>query len=101
DIADLLTYEDTDIANAPEYFYAVTAIIDGVESAASEIVGVGTKAKTIFQLDFDEASGQVAVNRSENAGNGELIGGAGWGSGVSGSAVVLNGVDGYIRLPQD
>ncbi|MCV9878377.1 LamG-like jellyroll fold domain-containing protein [Brenneria izbisi] len=101
DIADLLTYEDTDIANASEYFYAVAAIIDGVESAASKIVSVGTKAKMIFQLDFDEASGQVAVNRIENAGNGELIGGAGWGSGVSGSAVVLNGVDGYIRLPQD
>ncbi|MFC3396693.1 LamG-like jellyroll fold domain-containing protein [Brenneria rubrifaciens] len=100
DIADLLTYEDTAIAGASEYFYAVTAIVDGVESAASEVVGVGIKAKTIFQLDFDDAAGRVAVSGMANQGNGELNGGAGWGSGVSGSAVVLDGVDGYINLPK-
>ncbi|MBJ7222836.1 MULTISPECIES: LamG-like jellyroll fold domain-containing protein [unclassified Brenneria] len=100
DISDPLTYEDTDIAGASEYFYKVTAVVDGVENAPSQAVGVGIKAKTIFQLDFDEASGRVASNRIANQGNGELVGGASWGSGMSGSAVVLDGAGGYINLPE-
>jgi hypothetical protein len=48
---------------------------------------------------FDEGAGMVAHNASGNGNDATLYGGATWGPGRKGDAVVLDGKTGYVALP--
>jgi hypothetical protein len=52
----------------------------------------------IVHLKLDEGRGMVANDASGTRHQGRLINGASWGAGRSGQAVVLDGVDGLVRV---
>jgi hypothetical protein len=47
----------------------------------------------VLSLPFDEGTGTVAKDASGSGNDAQLLNGAGWGTGRSGSALVLDGVD--------
>ena len=50
-------------------------------------------------LKFDEGSGTTIEDDSASGNPGTLTNGAGWATGVSGQAAVLDGVDDYVPIP--
>ena len=99
-ISELLTYADYDAA-AGENFYKVTGVIDGVETAASNIVRVSTTPELVAHLMFNEGSGTTATDSTGN-GFDATLNGAGWAAaGQSGSALQLSGGGQYASLPSN
>jgi len=97
-IVDPLTYTDT-TATAGTYYYVVTALVAGVETAVSNEARAITAAQLHTHLLFDEVSGTSAVDASGNAHTGTLVN-ATWAAGhLTGSAVSLNGSNAYVSLP--
>jgi hypothetical protein len=99
-ITDLLTFADYDAAPG-ENFYKVTALIDGVETAASDIVPINTTPQLIVHLPFDESTGTTAGDSSGNSNPGTLVNGATWTTGKAGNAVSLSGAGQYVSLVED
>jgi hypothetical protein len=99
DVKDVLTYTDKDLKSG-KYFYVVTAVRDGKETAPSDEVSVSTTPVLQTQLKFDETGGTKAAD-AQNAYSGTLNGGATWEARKTGNAVALNGKDGYVSLPTD
>lgn len=52
----------------------------------------------LVRLTFDEGMGKTARDLSGKGNDGTLNGGATWGQGKHGSALSLNGADGYVRI---
>jgi hypothetical protein len=99
-ITDPLTYTDT-TATAGTYYYVVTAIVTGVETAVSNEARVVTAVQLHTHLTFDAGSGTSAADASGNAHTGTLVNAA-WAAGhLAGSAVSLNGSNAYVSLPND
>ncbi|WP_050569841.1 LamG-like jellyroll fold domain-containing protein [Dickeya sp. NCPPB 3274] len=101
DIIDLLTYSDSDITRAASYYYRVKAFIAGGETAASDTVRVPIQVEEVLHLALNEGSGITAADSTGKWGVSSLSGGASWGTGPdgTGTALVLDGVDGYLKLP--
>jgi fibronectin type 3 domain-containing protein len=97
-IDDLQTYTDHGMPSG-EYFYKVTGVIDGVETAASDTVSIDTSPGLIVHLTFDESSGTTAADSTGNNVTGELHNGATWVAGKTGNAVDLSGSGQYVSLP--
>lgn len=99
-ITDPLTY--TDLAPAAgTYFYVVTAMVAGVETAVSNEVKAVTAVQLHTHLLFDEGIGTTASDASGNGRIGTLINAA-WTAGhLTGSAASLNGNNAYVSLTND
>jgi hypothetical protein len=98
-ITDPLTYTDT-TATAGTYYYVVTALVAGVETAVSNEARAVTAVQLHTYLNFNAGSGTSAADASGNAHTGTLIN-ATWATGKLGSAVSLNGSNAYVSLPND
>jgi hypothetical protein len=99
-VTDPLTYTDT-TATSGTYYYVVTAIVAGVESAVSNEARAITAVQLHTHLLFDEGSGSSAADASGNAHTGTLVNAA-WAAGhLTGNAVSLNGSTAYVSLPSD
>ena len=49
---------------------------------------------------FDEKSGKVAKDSSDNGNDGDLVGGAKWAKGKFGNGIELNGKDAWVTVPE-
>ncbi|WP_110189082.1 RICIN domain-containing protein [Pokkaliibacter plantistimulans] len=98
--SDSLTYQDTAAQPGQTYFYLVTAISDQGESAATDTVSAATGTHLKFYLSFDQADGTAVANEAGSS-SATLMNGATLGAGVRGKALVLDGVDDYVQLPDD
>jgi hypothetical protein len=99
-ITDPLTYTDT-AATAGTYFYVVTALVGGIETAVSNEARAITAVQLHTHLNFDAGSGTSAADASGNGRAGTLVNAA-WAAGhLTGSAVSLNGSTGYVSLPNN
>lgn len=99
-ITDPLTWTDTTAA-AGTYYYVVTAVAGGVETAVSNEAKAITAVQLHTHLLFDEGSGTSAADASGNAHTATLLN-AVWATGhLSGSALSLNGSNAYVSLPND
>ncbi len=98
-IDDLLTYTDYDLAPGT-YYYKVTGVAGGTETAETNIVSATATALLDTQLSFDENTGTTAGDSTGNGNAGTLENGAAWTTGKSGSAVLLDGIDDYVSLPE-
>jgi hypothetical protein len=99
DVKDVLTYTDKDLKPG-KYFYVVTGMRDGRETAPSGEVSVSTTPALQTQLKFDETTGTKASDVVNKASMNTLNGGAKWDVGKTGNAVSLNGTDAYVSLPE-
>lgn len=99
-ITDLQTYTDFGIP-AGEYFYKVTGVIDGSETADSEVVQIDTSPALIAHLQFDETMGTTAADATGSGVEGTLQNGATWTAGNTGNAVDLSASSQYVSLPED
>ncbi len=97
-ISDLLTYTDRGLP-AGTYFYKITGMSGATETAASNIASATSTTIVQTQLPFNENSGTTATDSSGNLHNAVLNNGATWGTGKTGSAVQLDGVNDYVSLP--
>ncbi|AMO93201.1 concanavalin A-like lectin/glucanases superfamily protein [Collimonas fungivorans] len=97
-ITDLLTYTDTGLAPGA-YYYVVAAVTPSGVTAGSNEAKAITAVQLQTYLAFDDDSGTIAADSSGNGNNGTLINGVTWASGKKGSAVSLNGNNGYVSLP--
>lgn len=89
----------TDTPTDGTWYYRVTAVFAGGESAPSEVVRVVLPTELRLHLPLDASS---AADSSGNALAGSLVGGASWGAGRSGgSALALDGSSGHLALPND
>lgn len=99
-ITDPLTYTDT-TATVGTYYYVVTALVAGVETAVSNEAKAVTAVQLHTHLNFDAGSGTSAADATGNAHTGTLVNAA-WATGhLTGSAVSLNGSTAYVSLPND
>ncbi len=99
-ITDPLTYTDT-TAIAGTYFYVVTALVAGIETAQSNEARAITAVQLHTHLNFDAGSGTAAADASGNGRAGTLVNAA-WGAGhLTGSAASLNGTTSYVSLPNN
>jgi hypothetical protein len=98
-VTDPLTYADSGLTPGT-YFYKIIGIISStVFTAASNIVQATTAVELHCYLALDEGNGSTAIDLSGQGNNGTLVGGASRAVGKKGSAVLLDGVNGYISLP--
>jgi len=97
-ITDLLTYSDSPPASGA-WYYIVTANTPEGESAPSNETSVQTGTLLNTLLPFDDGTGTSAADASGNGHTGTLIGGTSWVAGKQGDAVALDGVSGYVALP--
>jgi hypothetical protein len=97
-VKDTLTYTDKDLKPG-KYFYVVTGLRSGQETAPSNEVPLSTLPVLQTQLKFDETGGKTAVDAVSKAPLATLEGGAAWDAGKTGNALSLNGKDGYASLP--
>lgn len=92
-----LTYADTPAA-VGTYYYVVSATTPSGETVASnQVVGI-TGTQLLLQLPMNEGSGTTTADATGHGYTGTLVN-ATWGAGRTGSAVSLNGINGYISLP--
>lgn len=90
------SYTDSGLTAGASYYYVVSAVNPGHESANSTETGA---TLPIVQLQFDEASGTTAADATGSGWNGTLVGGSSWAAGKSGNAVDLDGTNNYVTLP--
>lgn len=96
-ITDPLTYTDT-TATAGTYYYVVTALVAGIETAVSNEAKAIIAVQLHTYLNFDAGSGTSAADTSGNAHTGTLVN-ATWAAGhLTGSAVSLNGSIAHRRV---
>ena len=62
-------------------------------------LGYSQDEHTVAFWKLDEGSGETAADSSGNGNDGTLHEGVEWTSGVSGKALLFNGVDGYVEVP--
>lgn len=99
-ITDPLTYTDT-TTTAGTWYYVVTAMVGGIETAVSNEAKAITAVQLHSYLNFDAGSGTSAADASGNGRAGTLVN-ATWGAGhLTGSAVSLNGTNAYVSLPNN
>jgi Concanavalin A-like lectin/glucanases superfamily/Alginate lyase len=90
----------TDVPPGGVWFYVVTSLGNGAESAASAVVRAATRPELIVNLPLNEGSGSTAADTAGRARNGQLASGAAWGAGRnSGSALLLDGKAAHVALP--
>jgi len=97
-IKDLLAYVDRP-ASPGTWYYIATANSRHGESASSNEAAVLTGIHLHTHLKFENTSGKSSSDESGNSHSGRLKGGATWIAGKRGSALSLNGSDGYVALP--
>lgn len=82
------------------YYYSVSAVISGSESARSNQASARPLATSLRAcLHFDESSGATAADATGNGWTGALVNGPLWTAGKSGNAVDLHGTNDYVSLP--
>ncbi len=99
-ITDPRAFTDAAPASAVAY-YVVTATTPEGETAASNEAKAFTAGQLLARWAFDASSGASASDASGNGLAGTLVGGATWGDGKSGGAVALDGLSGFVDLPND
>ncbi|HTL74620.1 MAG TPA: LamG-like jellyroll fold domain-containing protein, partial [bacterium] len=105
-IANILTnlnstsFSDIGLTDGKTYYYVVTALNDGGESANSSQVSAAPPIPALAGYwKFDEAGGTTAAD-SAGANNATLAAGATWATGKMNSAVSLNGTStSYVSFP--
>ena len=83
------------------YYYVVIATSPTGETMTSNEARAVVGEALHTNLNFDASSGTNAADGSGNAHAGTLGGGASWAAGKTGNAVVLDGNNGYISLPDE
>ncbi|NLY43956.1 MAG: DUF1080 domain-containing protein [Clostridiaceae bacterium] len=89
---------------------AIDSFAQGISvksSAEEELNTVGADAVNLYEVTdnmllwykFDETSGTTAMDSSGSGNDGILRGGASWSTGKILGSVKLNGVDGYVEMP--
>ncbi|MDN3670442.1 cellulose binding domain-containing protein [Echinicola jeungdonensis] len=92
-------YLDTEVLNDSTYYYVVTATTPLEESAYSEEISGTPNGGRVAYLKFDETTGTNAAD-SWDDNMGTLSSGATFTGGLIDNAVSLNGIDGYVTLPE-
>ena len=90
------SYTDSGLTAGTSYYYVVSAVNPGHESASSTEAGA---TLPIVQLKFDETNGTTAADATGGGWNGTLVNGPLWAAGKSGNAVDLDGTNDYVALP--
>jgi fibronectin type 3 domain-containing protein len=90
------SYSDSGLTAGATYYYVVSAVNPGHESANST---EAVASLPIVQLKFDEASGTTAADATGSGWNGMLVNGPQWAAGSSGNAVDVDGTNDYVALP--
>jgi hypothetical protein len=99
-VTDLLSFTDSGLP-AGTYYYVATAVTPTGETVSSNEAVAVTAHQLHTGLAFDDGSGSSAADASGHAHAGTLVNGATWAPGHSGSAVSLNGRDGYVSFQPD
>ncbi|WP_175948813.1 LamG-like jellyroll fold domain-containing protein [Burkholderia pyrrocinia] len=98
-IADPLTYTDSPAAGT--WYYVVSARTPTGETGDSNEAVAVTEMRLHTRLPFDETSGSAVADASGNGHGGTLMGGATRAAGRTGNALSLDGVGGYVSLPDN
>ena len=95
------SYTDTNLAPG-KYYYVVTGLVGSAtnETASSNIAEVSTVSQLYMQLNFDQTSGITTVDATGNGYNGMLVNNATYVTGKTGNAVLLDGKNSYVSLPE-
>ena len=96
-ITDPRTHTDTP-SSAGTYYYIVETTISGTTLVSNESRAI-TATQLHTHIQFNEGAGTTAADASGNSNGGTLVSGASWTTGKQGSAVLLNGTNGYVSLP--
>ncbi len=72
-----------------------------VALSLAPVAGAAADPDIIGWWWFDEGAGTTAADSSGNGNNGTLTGGASWAPGYFRTALQLDGVDGYVDVPND
>jgi hypothetical protein len=97
-ITDLLSYTDSGMPDGT-WYYVVTSVTHGGESAVSNEAAVTTGVSLHTRLLFDDGTGGTAADSSGNGRVGILSSTAAWTAGKNGGALGLNGTDAFVSLP--
>lgn len=97
-ITDLLTYTDFNLPPGV-YYYKVKGLTPTGETGDSNIVSATSTNLLHTLLPFDEATGLTAADATGNGHTGDLLNGAFWATGKTGSAVALAGANDFVSLP--
>ncbi len=92
------------LAYVTKYYWRVQAFNAAGNSAWSGAWSFTTQSAPVVSglagfWKLDEGSGTTIKDDSGNGNNGECVGSPSWSAGVAGSALKLNGVDQYARVP--
>lgn len=90
------SYNDPGLASGETYYYVVSALGNSGESLDS---GEASPLTLHAHWMFDEASGAIAADATNNGWDGSLQNGASRTQGVSGNAVNLDGSNDHVNLP--
>jgi hypothetical protein len=100
-VSDKFHYTDADLAPG-KYYYMVTGLMGSTinETAPSNIVEISTIPELYMQLRFDQTDGITVEDATGNGHNGTLVNNASFVAGKSNNAVLLDGRNSYMSLPE-
>ena len=95
------SFKPTSLSSTKTYYWRVDETVYSSVNTG-EVWSFTTSENTSLwaQFEFNEGSGTQTYDSSSNAWIGTLVNGAGWTTGLIGSAVALDGSNDYIHLPE-
>jgi len=95
-----MTFTDTTVEDGTTYYYVISAVSPSGESKDSAEAAATGGIRAFVDLSFDGGSGTTAADASGHGRDGTLVNGPSWAAGKHGNAIVLDGVDDYVSMPE-
>ncbi|XYI02368.1 LamG-like jellyroll fold domain-containing protein [Sorangium sp. So ce1128] len=94
------TFTDTTVESGTTYYYAISAVSPSGESESSAEAAATGGVSAHVDLSFDADSGTTAADATGHGWDGTLVNAPSWAAGKHGNAIVLDGVDDHVSLPE-